>query len=182
MGPLLVFSRAVDAVNTRLGWVADWFVLLACLLAAGNAALRYAFSLGSNASLEAQWYFFAGIVMLGGSYTLFRNGHVRVDLVYGALPVRGRLWVDILGIALFLLPAMTLLAWMSWPFFLDSWMQNETSSSPGGLARWPVKLLMPLGFLLITAQGVSELIKRVALLRGIPIGAELHGSYARPDQ
>jgi TRAP-type mannitol/chloroaromatic compound transport system permease small subunit len=183
MGPLLAFSRAVDALNTRLGWIADWFVLLACLLAAGNAGLRYAFSLGSNASLEAQWYFFAGMVMLGGSYTLFRNEHVRVDLVYGALPDRARVWVDVIGIALFLLPAMALLAWMSWPFFLESWAQNETSSSPGGLLRWPVKLLMPLGFMLITAQGLSELIKRIAVLRGHWVPEEsLHAAYTRPEQ
>jgi TRAP-type mannitol/chloroaromatic compound transport system permease small subunit len=183
MGPLLAFSRAMDALNTRLGRVADWCVLLACLLSAGNAGLRYAFSAGSNASLEAQWYLFAGIVMLGGSYTLFRNGHVRVDLVYGALPVRGRIWVDILGIAFFLLPAMALLTWMSWPLFADSWTQGEVSSSPGGLIRWPVKLLMPLGFLLITLQGLSELIKRIALLRGISLPADrLHAAYERPDQ
>jgi TRAP-type mannitol/chloroaromatic compound transport system permease small subunit len=183
MAPLLAFSRAVDALNARLGLLAEWCVLLACLLAAGNAGLRYAFSLGSNASLEAQWYFFAGIVMLGGGYTLFRNGHVRVDLVYGMLPDRARIWVDLVGISLFLLPAMALLAWMSWPFFLDSWLQNETSSSPGGLVRWPVKLLMPLGFTLITAQGLSELIKRIAVLRGHWVPEDqLHAAYTRPDQ
>ena len=183
MAPLLAFSRAVDALNTMLGRVADWLVLLACLLSAGNALLRYGFSLGSNASLEAQWYFFAGVVMLGGSYTLFRNEHVRVDLLYGSLPERARLWVDVVGIALFLLPAMALLAWMTWPFFLEAWVRAETSSSPGGLVRWPAKLLMPVGFALITAQGLSELIKRVALLRGIAVPEDrLHASYARPEQ
>jgi TRAP-type mannitol/chloroaromatic compound transport system permease small subunit len=183
MGPLLAFSRAVDAVNAMFGRVADWLVLLACAVSAGNAFLRYGFSRGSNAWLEAQWYLFAGIVMLGASYTLFRNEHVRVDLVYGALRERARLWVDVLGIALFLLPAMALLAWMTWPFFLDSWMRNETSSSPDGLLRWPVKILLPLGFALITAQGMSELIKRVALLRGIRLpAASLHASYHRPEQ
>ena len=183
MGPLLAFSRAVDALNARLGQVADWCVLLACLLSAGNAGLRYAFSLGSNGALEAQWYLFAGIVMLGGSYTLFRNGHVRVDLLYGALTERQRLIVDVIGLTLFLLPAMMLLAWKSWPFFHDAWVQGETSSSPGGLLRWPVKLLIPLGFALISAQGLSELIKRIALLRGVPVPADrLHASYARPEQ
>lgn len=183
MGPLLAFSRAVDALNTRLGWVAEWCVLLACLISAGNAGLRYAVSMGSNASLEAQWYFFAAIVMLGGGYTLFRNEHVRVDLLYGALPDRARIWVDVVGISLFLLPAMALLAWMTWPFFLDSWARNETSPSPGGLLRWPVKLLMPLGFALITAQGLSELVKRIAVLRGVWVPAErLHAAYTRPEQ
>ena len=183
MGPLLAFSRGVDALNTRLGWVADWCVLLACVIAAGNAGLRYAFSMGSNASLEAQWYFFAGVVMLGGGYTLFRNEHVRVDLLYGALPDRARIWIDVIGISLFLLPAMALLAWMTWPFFLDSLLRGETSSSPGGLIRWPVKLLMPLGFMLITAQGLSELIKRIAVLRGFWVPEErLHAAYTRPEQ
>ena len=183
MAALLAFSRAVDSLNARFGRVADWLVLLACLLAAGNAMLRYLFSMGSNASLEAQWYFFAGVVMLGGSYTLFRNEHVRVDLVYGALPDRARIWIDVIGIGLFLLPAMALLAWMTWPFFLDSFLRNETSSSPGGLLRWPVKLLMPVGFALITAQGLSELIKRIAVLRGIWVPEDrLHAAYTRPEQ
>jgi TRAP-type mannitol/chloroaromatic compound transport system permease small subunit len=183
MGPLLAFSRAVDALNTRFGRVADWMVLLACLLAAGNAGMRYAFSLGSNAALEAQWYFFAGVVMFGGAYTLFRNEHVRVDLFYGWVSDRTRIWIDVIGISLFLLPAMALLVWMTWPFFLDSWMRDETSSSPGGLLRWPVKLLMPVGFVLITAQGLSELIKRIAVLRGFWVPADrLHAAYTRPDQ
>jgi TRAP-type mannitol/chloroaromatic compound transport system permease small subunit len=183
MRPLLAFSRAVDALNAASGRVADWLVLLACLLSAGNAFLRYGVSLGSNASLEAQWYMFAGIVMLGGGYTLFRNEHVRVDLVYGSLRERGRLWVDVVGIALFLLPAMAMLAWMTWGFFVESWIRWEGSAAPGGLLRWPMKLLMPLGFALITAQGLSELIKRVALLRGIVLpDGRLHASYARPEQ
>ena len=183
MAPLLAFSRAVDALNARLGQVADWLVLLACLLAAGNAGLRYAFSLGSNASLEAQWYFFAGVVMLGGGYTLFKNEHVRVDLLYAIYKPRTRLWVDVFGFVVFMLPGVILLAWMTWPFFLDSWMRGEMSSSPGGLIRWPAKLLMPLGFALITAQGLSELIKRIAVLRGIWVPADrLHASYTRPEQ
>jgi len=183
MAPFLAFSRAVDAMNAAFGRVAEWMVLLACAISAGNAFLRYGFSLGSNAWLEAQWYLFAGVVMLGGSYTLFRNEHVRVDLVYGSLRERARIWVDVVGIALFLLPAMALLAWMTWPFFVESWMRGETSSSPGGLIRWPAKILMPLGFALITLQGLSELIKRVALLRGIELPhGRLHASYARPEQ
>ncbi|MGG5822485.1 TRAP transporter small permease subunit [Falsiroseomonas sp. HW251] len=183
MAPFLAFSRAVDAMNTAFGRVADWLVLLACLLSAGNAFLRYGISLGSNGALEAQWYMFAGMVMLGASFTLFRNEHVRVDLVYGSLPWRAKLWVDVLGLAFFLLPAMAMLAWMTWPFFVESWVRAETSSSPGGLLRWPVKVLMPLGFALITAQGLSELIKRIALLRGIELPAgRIHANYERPEQ
>ncbi len=183
MGPLLAFSRGVDAMNAAFGRIADWMVLLACVVSAGNAFLRYGFSQGSNAWLEAQWYLFAGIVMLGASYTLFRNEHVRVDLIYGWLSERSRLWVDVVGIALFLLPAMALLAWMTWPFFIESVVRNETSSSPGGLLRWPMKFLLPLGFALMTVQGLSELIKRVAMLRGIELPrGRLYASYARPDQ
>ena len=183
MGPLLAFSRAVDRMNGAFGRVADWLVLLACLVSAGNAFARYGFSSGSNAWLEVQWYFFGAVVMLGASYTLFRNEHVRVDLVYGALGERARLWVDVLGMLVFLLPTMALLAWMTWPFFVESWVRAETSSSPGGLIRWPVKLLMPLGFALMAVQGASELIKRIALLRGIRLeDGRLHASYARPEQ
>ena len=182
MAPLIAFSRAVDAVNAVFGKLADWMVLFACAISAGNAFIRYGVSYSSNAWLEVQWYLFAGIVMLGASYTLFRNEHVRVDLVYGNLPERGRLWVDVFGIILFLLPAMVLLAWMTWPFFVDSLLRGEGSPNAGGLLRWPVKLVMPLGFLLLTLQGLSELIKRIALLRGIRPAAEVVVEYHRPEQ
>jgi TRAP-type mannitol/chloroaromatic compound transport system permease small subunit len=185
MRPLLAFSRTVDAANAAFGRVADWMVLLACAVSAGNALLRYSLSWSSNAWLEAQWYLFAGMVMLGASYTLFRNEHVRVDLFYGNLSERARLWVDVFGIVVFLLPAMIMLAWMTWPFFLDSWDRNEGSANPGGLLRWPVKVLLPLGFLMVSLQGLSELVKRVALLRGTPPEAaavELVAEYHRPEQ
>ena len=182
MKPLLAFSRGVDSLNAAVGRVADWLVLLACAVSAGNAFVRYGVSYSSNAWLEVQWYFFAGIIMLGASYTLFRNEHVRVDLVYGNLGERARIWVDVFGIVLFLLPATALLAWMTWPFFLDSFDRNEGSPNAGGLLRWPVKILMPLGFALLTLQGLSELVKRVALLRGVRPAAEVVVDYHRPDQ
>jgi TRAP-type mannitol/chloroaromatic compound transport system permease small subunit len=182
MGPFLAFSRAMDKVSGAFGWVADWMVLLSCVISAGNATMRYALNYSSNAWLEVQWYLFAGIVMLGASYTLVRNEHVRVDLVYGSLGTRGKLWVDVFGIILFLLPAMALLAWMTWPFFLDAFIRNEQSSNAGGLVRWPVKLLLPLGFLLLTLQGLAELIKRIALLRGIQPAGEVVVEYVRPEQ
>jgi TRAP-type mannitol/chloroaromatic compound transport system permease small subunit len=184
MQPLLAFCRVTDRVNGAVGRVADWFVLLACLISAGNAFMRYGIGYSSNAFLEAQWYLFAGVVMLGASYTLLRNEHVRVDLVYGAFGHRVKLWIDVLGTLVFLLPAMALLAWMTWPFFLDSFWRDEGSPNPGGLLRWPVKILMPLGFALLTLQGLSELIKRVALLLGAPPGGgtELHADYTRPEQ
>jgi TRAP-type mannitol/chloroaromatic compound transport system permease small subunit len=182
MRPFLAYSRAMDKVSGAFGWIADWMVLLSCAISAGNATMRYTLNYSSNAWLEVQWYLFAGIVMLGASYTLVRNEHVRVDLVYGSLGTRGKLWVDVFGIILFLLPAMILLTWMTWPFFLDAFIRNEQSSNAGGLLRWPVKLLLPLGFLLLVLQGFAELIKRIALLRGIQPAGEVVVEYVRPEQ
>ena len=182
MKPLLAFSRVVDGISTFCGRVAEWLVLLAAGISAGNAVVRYLFSWSSNGWLEVQWYLFAGVVMLGGAYTLLRNGHVRVDLVYGNMSERGRLWTDVLGILFFLFPAMLLLVWMTWPFFLDSLNRWEGSSNAGGLLRWPAKLLLPVGFLLVFLQGASELIKRIALLRGLRPEGEVALAYEKPMQ
>jgi TRAP-type mannitol/chloroaromatic compound transport system permease small subunit len=182
MGPLLAFSRAMDWVSAQFGKVADWCVLLSCAISAGNAFVRYGLSTSSNAWLEVQWYLFAAVVMLGASYTLVRNEHVRVDLVYGMLPERGKLWVDVFGLIVFMLPATILLAWMTWPFFVDSFLRDEGSPNAGGLLRWPVKVLLPVGFVLLALQGVSELIKRVALLLGIKPEGEVVVEYVRPEQ
>jgi TRAP-type mannitol/chloroaromatic compound transport system permease small subunit len=167
MQSLLGFSRAMDAISQGAGRLAEWCVLAACAVSAGNALMRYGFSLSSNAWLEAQWYLFAAIVMLGAAHTLRRNGHVRVDLVYAIVSERTRLWIDVFGIIFFLLPGMILLAWMTWPFFLDAWMRSEVSPNAGGLLRWPMKLLMPLGFALVSLQGLAELVKRIAALQGL---------------
>lgn len=183
MGPLLGISHAIDVLNRWVSRLAVWAVLLSCVVSAGNAAIRYLLSYSSNAWLEVQWYLFTVIVMLGSAYTLHRNEHVRVDLLYGNMGPRMRLWVDVLGLVLFLGPAMALLAWMTWPFFLDAWTRHETSSNAGGLLRWPVKLILPIGFALIFLQGVSELIKRIAALGGTPAeDAELVAEYVRPEQ
>jgi TRAP-type mannitol/chloroaromatic compound transport system permease small subunit len=182
MGGLLAFSRAVDRVNQFVGKIADWTVLLSCAISAGNAFVRYGISYSSNAWLEVQWYLFAATVMLGASYTLFRNEHVRVDLLYGNMGERTRLWVDVFGFIFFMLPAVILLTWMTWPFFVDSFIRGEGSPNAGGLLRWPVKLLMPVGFFLLVLQGFSELIKRIALLRGIRPDAEVVVEYHRPEQ
>ena len=182
MGSLLAFSRGVDRLNAAVGKLADWAVLLSCMISAGNAFVRYGVSYSSNAWLEVQWYLFGATVMLGASYTLFRNEHVRVDLVYGNLSERARLWVDVFGFIVFMLPAMALLAWMTWPFFVDSLVRSEGSPNAGGLLRWPVKILMPIGFFLLVLQGLSELIKRIALLRGIRPDAEVVVEYHRPEQ
>jgi TRAP-type mannitol/chloroaromatic compound transport system permease small subunit len=182
MGALLGFSRVMDRISGVFGVIAYWLVLIACVVSAGNAVVRYGISYSSNAWLEVQWYFFAGIVMLGAAPTLLRNEHVRVDLIFGNISPRARLWVDILGLIFFLLPAMGLLAWMTWPFFLDSFQRMEDSSNAGGLIRWPVKLVLPIGFLLVLLQGLSELIKRIALLRGIAPETEVVVEYHRPEQ
>ena len=166
MRALLRVSGAIDGVNERFGRIADWCVVLACLISAGNALVRYGFSFSSNAWLEIQWYLFAAMFMLGAPYTLRRNEHVRVDVIYGNLSPRLRLWVDLLGGILFLMPAVLIIGWMSWPLFYDSWQSGEVSSNAGGLIRWPVKLLLPLGFGLLALQGLSEIIKRIAALRG----------------
>ncbi|MDB5373545.1 MAG: sugar transporter, partial [Belnapia sp.] len=150
MGPLIAFSRGVDRLNAGVGKLADWAVLAACTISAGNAFVRYGISYSSNAWLEVQWYLFGAIVMLGASYTLFRNEHVRVDILYSNVSRRTQLWIDVFGFIFFMLPAVLLLAWMTWPFFLDSWVRHEGSPNAGGLLRWPVKILLPIGFVLLS--------------------------------
>jgi len=179
MDSLLAFSRTIDWLNEKFGIVADYLVLIACFISAGNATSRYLINLSSNAWLEVQWYMFSGMFLLGASYTLKKNEHVRVDLVYANVSERMRLYIDIGGLVLFLLPAMTMLILMTWPFFLDSWFRNETSANAGGLIRWPVKILMPVGFALITLQGLSELIKRFAALQG---RITIETKYEKPQQ
>ena len=179
MRALLRVSGAIDSINERFGRIADWCVLLACLISAGNALIRYGFSFSSNAWLEIQWYLFAAMFMLGAPYTLRRNEHVRVDVIYGNLSLRLKLWVDLLGGILFLMPPVLIIGWMSWPLFYDSWQSGEVSSNAGGLIRWPVKLLLPLGFGLLALQGFSEIIKRIAALGGYEGGV---AEYEKPLQ
>lgn len=179
MKSLLAISRGIDWFNTNLAVVANWLVLLAALISAGNAGSRYLFSESSNGWLEIQWYMFAGMVLLGAPYTLKMNEHVRVDLVYGLASERTRIWIDIVGGLLFLLPICVILTYFTWPWFVESWTLNEASSNAGGLVRWPVKLLLPVGFFLMAMQGVSEIIKRVAALEHV-IDAEF--KYEKPLQ
>lgn len=179
MQSLLALSRVIDSVNEKLSWIADWMVFLSCLISAGNAFSRYAFSISSNAWLEIQWYMFGVVVMLGASYTLKKNEHVRVDIVYSNISTRKQIFVDIFGGILFMLPATLILAYLSWPVFYNSWVENEYSGNAGGLIRWPIKIFLPIGFALLSLQGVSELIKRFAMLTG-HMKADLH--YERPLQ
>ena len=162
----LRFAGAIDALNESVGRAVKWLVLVATLVSATNASLRYGFDLSSNAWLELQWYLFALIFLLGAGYTLKHNGHVRIDLLYGRLSPRGQAWVDLLGGLLFLLPLAGLLAWFSWGVFAQSWAIQEVSADSGGLLRWPIKLALPLGFALLFLQGLAEIIKRAGMLAG----------------
>ena len=161
---LLRLSRGIDWMNAQFGIIATWLVLIVCLVSAGNAASRCLFSETSNGWLEAQWYMFAAIVLLGAPYTLRMNEHVRVDLIYSSAGERTRLWIDIVGGLLFLIPICAILIYFTWPWFVQSWKIHEISPNAGGLVRWPVKLLLPVGFGLMILQGISEIIKRVAAL------------------
>jgi TRAP-type mannitol/chloroaromatic compound transport system permease small subunit len=161
---LLRASRVIDAVNDTFGTVATWLVLIACLISSGNALSRHFLNASSNAWLEVQWYMFAAMVLLGAPYTLKVNEHVRVDVLYSGVSERTRLLIDILGGLLFLLPICIILVYFTWPWFVESWRINESSSNAGGLVRWPVKLLLPLGFALMALQGISEIIKRCVAL------------------
>jgi TRAP-type mannitol/chloroaromatic compound transport system permease small subunit len=140
---------------------------------------RYTYNLSSNAWLEAQWYMFAVIVMFGASYTLRRNEHVRVEIFYTSLSERGQLWIDLIGTIVFLVPVCVLLAYLSWPFFKQAYMTSEDSNNAGGLLRWPIKFVLPAGFAMLALQGISEIIKRIAALKGL---ASIDAKYERPTQ
>ena len=179
MKVLLKISAAIDAVNEKFGFIANYFVLFAALISAGNAGSRYLFSESSNGWLEIQWYMFAGMVLLGGPYALKMNEHVRVDLLYSSVSERTRIWIDIVCGFLFLLPICVILVFFTWPWFVESWQIQEMSSNAGGLIRWPVKLMLPAGFLLMIFQGLSEIIKRVAALEHV---VDLEFKYEKPLQ
>jgi TRAP-type mannitol/chloroaromatic compound transport system permease small subunit len=180
---LLALSRAIDALNRRIGHAVCWLVLAAVLVSAGNAVSRYLFDLSSNAWLELQWYLFSAVFLLAAGYTLLHNEHVRIDVVFGHLPPRLRAWIDLIGGVFFLLPMAVIIMALSWPVFVDSYQLAEYSSDAGGLLRWPVKLLIPVGFLLLAVQGVSEIIKRAAFLLGrIPDPLEKHHEPVAEEQ
>ncbi|MBN8970373.1 MAG: TRAP transporter small permease subunit [Rhizobiales bacterium] len=162
----LKLTRIADGISDVAGYVAKWLVLLACVVSAGNAVVRYLFSYSSNGLLEIQWYMFGGIVLLGAAQTLRLNEHVRVDLLYSSVSDRTRLWIDIFGFTFFLLPVMAYLIDLTWPFFYNSFKSGEMSMNAGGLILWPAKALLPLGFSLLFLQGLAELVKRIAALTG----------------
>jgi TRAP-type mannitol/chloroaromatic compound transport system permease small subunit len=173
------FIRWIDGLSRALGVMAACALLLACIISGGNAVLRYAFNLGSNAWLEAQWYLFALAVMGGAPMLLKLNEHVRVDVVYGGRAPRTKAWIDALGLLLVLLPVCGIVIHLSWQFALDSFHQHELSPSAGGLIRWPVKAAIPVGFGLLGLQALAELLKRLIYLRGGEVNLP---QYERPLQ
>jgi TRAP-type mannitol/chloroaromatic compound transport system permease small subunit len=179
MRPLLAVSAAIDTINEKIGYICNFLVLAACLVSAGNAMIRYAFGYSSNGWLELQWYMFAILVMFGASYTFKRNEHVRVEIFYLFLSERGQLWLDLIGTLFFLIPSCLLLSYLSWPFFHQAYAVGEMSGNAGGLIRWPIKFVIPSGFVLLALQGVSEVIKRIAALQG---QVTIDAKYERPTQ
>lgn len=163
---LLGLSRAIDRLSEWVGQFVRWLVLAAVLISAGNAIMRKAFDISSNAYLEIQWYLFAGVFMLGAGYVFLKNAHVRIDFISSRLSLRTNTIIDMLGIVLVIFPLCWMMIELSWPLFRGAWISGETSSNAGGLIRWPVLLLLPVGFALLVLQSGSELIKRVAYLTG----------------
>lgn len=166
MSFLLKISRLIDALAELIGKVAMWFILATTLISAGNAIVRKVFSVSSNSLLEIQWYLFAAVFMLGGGYAFLRNAHVRIDFFSSRFSARTRNWIDVAGIVVFLFPLCYMMMTLGWPLFERAWVTGEMSSNAGGLIRWPVYGLIPLGFALLMLQSVSELIKRFAFLSG----------------
>ena len=179
MAALIAVSRFIDATNRIIGQLAAFAMLAACTISFLNALSRYAFSRSSNFWLEIQWYFFGAMFMLAAGYVLKLNEHVRVDLLYGLLKPRKRLWVDILGTILFLMPASAVLGWLTFGMFWDAYVSHEESTNVPGLKVWPALLMFPLGFALLFLQAISELIKRIEALKG---DTTMDTTYERPVQ
>ena len=167
MKGLLALSRAIDALNERVGHVVYWLVLAAVLISATNAVVRKVFNMSSNSLLELQWYLFSAIFLFCAGYTLLKNQHVRIDVIAGRLSPRAQAWIDIIGTLFFLFPMAILIMVLSWPVFTLAYQSHEMSTNAGGLILWPARLMVPIGFLLLVLQGLSELIKRIAFLRGL---------------
>ncbi len=172
----LAISRLIDWINGQVGKYVSWLILLAVIIAAGNATVRYIFSTSSNAWLEVQWYLFSAVFLLCAGYTLLRNEHVRIDVVTGRFTRRTQVMIELFGTVFFLMPMALIIMWLSWPLVVEAYVRHEISGDAGGLLRWPVKLLIPVGFALLVLQGVSQFIKLVAFLLGR--GPDPHASSA----
>jgi len=167
MNGLLRLADAIDRTNEWIGRAVAWLGLAAVLVCTANAVARYTLNLASNAWLELQWYLNSAVFLLIASWALKRNEHVRIDVIVGRLSPKAQAWIEILGTVFMLLPAVAIIAWYSWPSLVNSWQIGEYSSDPGGLIRWPVRIIIPIAFSLLGLQGLSEVIKRVAFLRGL---------------
>lgn len=167
MQGLINISKLIDRLNDNIGKLTYWLTLVAVLVSSGNATVRYLFDTSSNAWLELQWYLFSAVFLLCGGYALLHGSHVRIDVVYGRWSRRTQLWIDVFGTVVFLLPMAVLILYLSWPVFMNAFMNKEVSSNAGGLIVWPARLLLPAGFFLLVLQGISELIKRLAILQGL---------------
>ncbi len=163
---MLALSRLIDTINEKIASAVSWALLLAVIICAGNALIRYAFNTSSNAWLEIQWYLFAAMFMLAASNTLKRDGHVRIDVIVSRFSKRTQVWIDVFGFLFFLMPISLLVLYLAWPFAMAAIADQEMSSNAGGLILWPAKLLIPIGFFLLCLQGISELIKRLLFLAG----------------
>lgn len=166
MQALLKFSRAIDWLNAQVGKYVIWFIFAATVISALNAVVRKAFNYSSNGFLEVQWYLYAWSFLVAAGYTLLHREHVRIDVLNSRLPKKAQVWIDIIGFAFFLTPLCLMVLWLGVPMLIDKYASGEMSPNPGGLIRWPVWLALPIGFVLLMLQGWSELIKRIAFLRG----------------
>ncbi|MTD99375.1 TRAP transporter small permease subunit [Paracoccus sp. YIM 132242] len=167
MGGLLALSRGIDRLNTVIGRNVSWLILLAIFVSATNAIIRKAFSISSNAWLELQWYLYGAAFLLAAAYTLLENEHIRIDILFGAWPRRVQHWIELLGHVFFLMPFVLLSLWLMWPWLSRSWRTGEMSMNAGGLMLWPAKALLFTGFVLLLLQGISEIIKKIAVMRGL---------------
>ena len=167
MRGLLKFSNAVDWLNAQVGKWVIWLILASTVISAVNAVVRKAFNMSSNAYLEVQWYLFAGAFLLAAGYTLLHGEHVKIDVISSRFEKRKQIWIDVFGFVFFLLPVCAVILYYGIPFFLQGYRSGEYSSNAGGLIRWPVYILLPIGFTLLLLQGLSELVKRIAFLKGL---------------
>lgn len=167
MGGLLALSRGIDRINTVIGRSVSWLILIAVIVSAGNAIIRKVWSISSNAWLELQWYLYGAAFLLAAAYTLLENEHIRIDILYGARSRRTQHWIDLIGHLLFLMPFVTLMIWYLYPWAMRSYYRGEVSTNAGGLVLWPAKMLLLAGFVMLFFQGISEIIKKIAVMRGI---------------
>jgi TRAP-type mannitol/chloroaromatic compound transport system permease small subunit len=167
MQALLAISRGIDRVNAFIGKAVIWLILLAVLVSAGNAVSRKLFDLSSNAWLELQWYLFGAAFMGAAAYTLQQNEHIRIDIFYGSRSRRTQHWIDLIGHIFFLLPFVVLMAWLLWPYTLQAYLGGQVSSNAGGLIIWPARAILLIGFVMLAVQALSEIIKKIAVMRGL---------------